>query len=240
MRYEERDKTRLELAELRQRLRWEPIRSIATFFGVAVVVVGLGVERCNQESERRFEVVLKHHTEAITQMTKIISDIEDLCSQTYSLIRGNEVSIVTNRIATSAFKDKLRETIGENNSLSIQGNFLIDEISDLENRLTNEFDEIRFWKNAVAIEGEWLNRKSAPSPDFEIFFGEKLLEDWRIVFDNTYSSLSNSFSILGSGPIDYEEIAQLCNIFLKKLNVTLNSRTTSFCEAYASRGPLCR
>lgn len=237
---EERDKTQLEIAELRQKLRWEPIRSIATFLGVAVVIVGLGVERCNQDSERRFEVVLKHQTESMGQMTKIISDVESLCRRTYSVIRANEVTLVTSKAVTETLRDRLIEATKTDDGLSLQREAVIAELSSLEERIVNEFDELRYWKDAVDLEGEWLTRENAPTPDFELQFGAELLSEWSDVHAKVDSALKNSFGIFGSATPDYEGLAETCNGFLKKLNTALNAKATEFCETYASRGPLCR
>ena len=228
----ERQKLELEIAELRQKLRWEPLRSIATFAGVAVVLAGLGLERCALQEQRSFDLALRQHQARLGEMRAITSDVSTLCAETLSVLLAKTTQRVTAPLMGATLRDTVRDiakSADAEDRAVIEG--IVAELERLQQALTSELGDYRLWTEAIRLQGAWTARQNSPAPGFTLYFPDALLPEWQEVAARMDEMISGQFGILDSG--DVAVSVDPCLTFVGSLEAGIVAEERAFCEANA-------
>lgn len=242
----EEDKLKLEIAELRQKARWEPFRSWITMIGVAVLFLGLGVERCSEVERRNFEVSLQLHESKIGEMTRIAAETARLCERTATVVRENKRIRVFGKGMANTLKQmisKISAPMDSEDAWMIKQ--VLVELENYEEAFATELDDYQYWVEAVELEALWKHKASSPAPSFSLYFGKDLQVKWPSVAETTKSALTDTFSLNvteASSPnstLDIDDIIGTCLGFITLLESKIYDKRRDFCEHHGNRGTAC-
>ena len=218
----------LEIAELRQKLKWEPLKSTATFLGVFVVLFGLAVERFNLQSQRSFEIKQNAHTQRISAMSKISYDVSVLCQETFRVIRGHDRIRIFGSAMSRSLSDKIKQLAKQGNSTDqAEIDYMLEELSIMEAAFSSQRNQYEFWVDALALEGKWLLRKQSPAPDFALYFDHNLSKKWGALAEEMLSQLEKEFAILSDSNSDHEKVSK-CIEYVTELEMEIAVQNRAF------------
>ena len=228
----ENEKLKLEIAELQKKVRWGPVQSWVAMIGIVVVGIGLVVERYDKFEQRNFDLSLQLHKLKIDEMTRILAETAALCGRTGSVIQERK----TIRVFAGLMIDTLQEKIP---SIELPVNDedkrvieeILEHLEEYERSFSTASKELGYWSEAIEVEAEWKLKRSSPSPDFSIYYGDDLKKKWSSVVEQNTNALSNSFSLTNGGFDPDDDFIELCTEFIAKLKIKISDQHRSFCDS---------
>lgn len=237
----ENDETKLELeiAELRQKLKWEPLKSLLTLFGVIIAASGFLVERYITQINLSYDIDQRAHIARVERMTEISKHASLLCQQTFNVIRDKQRVQVFGAAMTRTLVENIQEIAkqGDNEKQQLI-NAIISELRKLEAHFANQSNELDYWTTAINLEGRWQFGANSPTPDFSLHFPSNLSAEWKEIAKEGQSILTTNFSLLGDTVFPQGFIAR-CNEFIASLEQTISDQDKAFCIRHSVHNEQC-
>ena len=217
----EQDKLRLEINELRQKLRWGPVRTWVTAIGVVVLLCGLAVERWNEADRRNFEIRLQLHQFNVAEMTRIASETSGLCQRTASVLREHATIRTFGSLLIGTLRDEISEIkVPINSDKKELIEQVILELEKYEKAFSTELDDYRNWVEGIELAALWEQRKTTPAPSFSLYFGEDLARQWPAIASTIEEEVKGAYAIFANWEYD-ENIVPTCWKFITKLETRI-------------------
>ena len=225
----ESEKLKLEIAELTQKLRWTPIRVVATTVGVILLFVGLAIERYSQLDQRNFRLALQVHESRIDEMVRTTAEISSLCEQSISLVRTHaQAKVFVGPMLNTLEHYLLR--FADSSSISERAH--IDQTLKALRKYMKVIlsDDTDHWTEAIKLQALWEQGESHPDPNFALHFGTDIETKWKDVASNTWNAINEAFAFYGTnGDINPVES---CVELVSQMKTKIFQERQQFCEAH--------
>jgi hypothetical protein len=200
---------RLTLLKLRGEIRAQRQDRVQKWIGMIALIAGsfgaiaaLALDRIKAHEQRTLELADAARAQRVARMTAIANDYDTLVRATLSVLyreRATE-ALLGNQV------QGLVETLKSIEYPTREERLALGQLDSILPTLTNQEFHITNIAEGFALQQSWRGRNLGPSPDFAVWFGDQLAQQWSDVLNAANEAMSESGSSFFQGnPTDTDK-----------------------------------